>query len=75
MKTKKCTKKRDARAELFFCSLNLLFLTFPLLSSSWFRKVPNGIYGRDTFSIRPQMYQRVENSRVEVYEIVRDING
>ena len=23
--TKKCTKKRDARAKLLFCSLNLLF--------------------------------------------------
>ena len=40
---KKCTKKRDARAELLFCSLNLLlFLRFrcpnrTAVESSWFR--------------------------------------
>ena len=38
--SKKCTKKRDARAELLFSSLNLLFFMFPLPSSSWIRKVP-----------------------------------
>ena len=29
-KAKKCTKKRDARAELLFCSLNLLFFDVPV---------------------------------------------
>ena len=38
---KEMYKKRDARAELLFCSLNLLFFTFPLPPSSWVRKVPN----------------------------------
>ena len=33
-------KKRNARAELLFCSLNLSFFDAPLPSSSWFRKVP-----------------------------------
>ena len=38
---KKCTKKRDARAELLFCLFNLLlFWTFSLLSPSWYLKVP-----------------------------------
>ena len=40
----KCTKKRDARAELLFCSLNLpgvAFLTFPLPSPSGFRTAGN----------------------------------
>ena len=42
MKAKKCTKKHDERAELLFCSLNLLLFDAPdLLSSSWFRKVPS----------------------------------
>ena len=27
---KKCIKKRDARAELLFCSLNLLFFDVPI---------------------------------------------
>ena len=30
VKAKKCTKKRDARAELLFCSLNLLFFDVPV---------------------------------------------
>ena len=40
MTAKKCTKKRDARAELWFCLLDLAFLPFslPLLSSDL--KVP-----------------------------------
>ena len=38
---KKCTKKRDARAELLFCLLNLLLLlTFSLLSASSDLNVP-----------------------------------
>ena len=41
MKAKKCTKKRDARAELLYCSLNLLFFHVPVASSPWFRKVHN----------------------------------
>ena len=39
---KKCTKKRDARAKLLFCSLNqLFFFTFSLLSASVDLKLPN----------------------------------
>ena len=30
VKAKKCRKKRDARAELLFCSLNLLFFDVPV---------------------------------------------
>ena len=30
VKAKKCTKKRDARAELLFCLLNLLFFDVPV---------------------------------------------
>ena len=30
MKAKECTKKRDARAELLFCSLNPLFFDVPV---------------------------------------------
>ena len=30
VKAKKCTKKRDARAEFLFCSLNLLFFDVPV---------------------------------------------
>ena len=39
---KKCTKKRDARAKLLFCYLNLLvfFLPFSLLSPSSLLKFP-----------------------------------
>ena len=40
---KKCTKKRDARAKLMFCLLNLLvffFFTFSLPSASLDLKVP-----------------------------------
>ena len=45
MMAKKCTKKRDARAKLFFCQskpVNIAFLPFilPLLSSSSFLKLP-----------------------------------
>ena len=29
MKAKKCTKKRDARAEFLFCLINLLFFDVP----------------------------------------------
>ena len=36
----KCTKKHDARAELLFCSLNLLFVTVSLPLLSWHLKVP-----------------------------------
>ena len=46
MTTKKCTKKRDARAKLLFCVINiLLFLTFSLPSPSSLLKLP--IYFRD----------------------------
>ena len=40
--SKKCTKKRDARAELLFWSLNLpvVFLKSSLWSSSWLLKLP-----------------------------------
>ena len=51
VKAKKCTKKRDAGAELLFSSSNLLFLTFPLPSSSWFRKVPNSLSTTASFFI------------------------
>ena len=30
VKAKKCTKMRDAREELLFCSLNLLFFDVPV---------------------------------------------
>ena len=46
MTTKKCTKKRGARAKLLFCVINiLLFLTFSLPSPSSLLKLP--IYFRD----------------------------
>ena len=46
MTAKKCTKKRDARAKLLFCVINiLLFLTFSLPSPSSLLKLPN--YFRD----------------------------
>ena len=38
---KKCTKKRDARAELFSQSKAIAFLPFSLLSLSSLRKLPN----------------------------------
>ena len=39
--SKKCTKKRDARAELLFWLLNLLLFSKPSLwSSSWLLKLP-----------------------------------
>ena len=31
---KKCTKRRDARTELLFCSLNLLFFDVPVAVAS-----------------------------------------
>ena len=44
--SKKCTKKRDARAELLFWSLNLLFFSkSSLWSSSWLLKLPNVFVG------------------------------
>ena len=39
--TKKCTKNYNARAELLFCSLNLLLSDFPVVPSSGFLKLPN----------------------------------
>ena len=42
MRDKKCTKKRDARAELLLCSVNLLFFDVPVGAVVVvFRKVPN----------------------------------
>ena len=38
--TKKSTKKRDARAELLFCSLNLLLFDVPVAVAVVVRKVP-----------------------------------
>ena len=35
---KKCAKIQNARAQLLFCSSNLLFVTFPLPPPSWSAK-------------------------------------
>ena len=42
--SKKCTKKRDARAQLLFWSLNLLFLKLPIILSGIYTKsgIDNG---------------------------------
>ena len=41
MTAKKCTKKRDARAELLFLPIQpVAFFTFSLSSTSWYLKVP-----------------------------------
>ena len=54
---KKCTKKRDARAELLFCpSQPIAFLPFSLTSPSSLLKLPNvqtiGSLSKDVFEQR-----------------------
>ena len=49
--SKKCTKKRDARAELLFWSLNLLFLT--LSSSLWLEGYPYLPWKRSAWDYLP----------------------
>ena len=53
MTAKKCTKKRDARAKLFFCqskpiSIAFLLFSLPLPSSSSLLKLPS-VYKRVCF--------------------------
>ena len=51
---KKCTKKRDARAKLFFCqSKAIAFLPFSLLSPSSLLKVPSNNTGTPAKQHRP----------------------
>ena len=58
--SKKCTKKRDARAELLFWSLNLfVFLKSSLWSSSWLLKLPSESENGVRDGHRPHLFSSV----------------
>ena len=48
MKAKKCTKKRDARAELLFSSSNLLFFDVPVAVVAVIGSLSNDVFERRT---------------------------
>ena len=78
VKAKKCTKKRDARAELLFClSKPIAFLTFSFLSPLSFVKLPtflNNVTGSITSpsSWRVRMKETILQELCSVYKLKKD---
>ena len=67
MTAKKCTKKRDARAELLFCqSKAIAFLPFSLLSPSSLLKLPNTVVFTLYVEARAMVGSRLSPSAYEI---------